>query len=112
MGNKMKVCESCGVEKSASEFSKSYKNRCKECVAEQTRAKRAAVRNDARQTPDFWNNLLYQYAGMALSAFLTLTPTLSPKEAASTARAYAAELVEQMRNHTLKARNSNGKSSI
>lgn len=35
-----KVCEICGKEKPLSEFSKSYKNRCKECVAEMTRENR------------------------------------------------------------------------
>ncbi len=114
MKNK-KVCESCGVEKPASEFSKSYRNRCKECVAEQTRAKRAnrdkTVPPKDVQDQDFWDNLLYQYAGMALSAFLILPPTLSPREAACSARAYAVELVEQMRRHTLKTDNSNEKES-
>lgn len=37
-----KVCEICGKEKPLSEFSKSYKNRCKECVAEMTRENRRA----------------------------------------------------------------------
>jgi hypothetical protein len=37
-----KVCEICGKEKPLSEFSKSYKNRCKECVAEITRENRRA----------------------------------------------------------------------
>lgn len=37
-----KVCEICGKEKPLSEFSKSYKNRCKECVAEITRENRHA----------------------------------------------------------------------
>lgn len=38
-----KKCEICGEIKSASEFSKSYKHRCKECVAEQTRLARAGT---------------------------------------------------------------------
>ena len=38
-----KKCEICGEIKSASEFSKSYKHRCKECVAEQTRLARAGA---------------------------------------------------------------------
>lgn len=37
-----KVCEICGKEKPLSEFSKSYKNRCKDCVAEITRENRRA----------------------------------------------------------------------
>lgn len=35
-----KVCEVCGEEKHISEFSKSYKKRCKKCVAVQTKVKR------------------------------------------------------------------------
>lgn len=35
-----KLCEICGEEKPLSEFSKSYRNRCRACVAEQTRDKR------------------------------------------------------------------------
>lgn len=35
-----KKCEVCGLELPESEFSKSYKKRCKKCVAEMTRAKR------------------------------------------------------------------------
>lgn len=42
-----KKCEICGEIKSASEFSKSYKHRCKECVAEQTRLARAEVVKEA-----------------------------------------------------------------
>jgi hypothetical protein len=36
----MKKCEVCGKELPESEFSKSYKKRCKKCVAEMTKAKR------------------------------------------------------------------------
>lgn len=35
-----KVCLICGQEKPADAFSKSYPNRCRDCVAEQTRARR------------------------------------------------------------------------
>ena len=40
MDDKIKRCEICGEVKPLSEFSKSYKNRCKKCVAEETRSKR------------------------------------------------------------------------
>ena len=36
----MKTCEICKASKPLSDFSKSYKNRCKACVAELTREKR------------------------------------------------------------------------
>ena len=35
-----KTCQICGQEKPAEAFSKSYPNRCRECVAEQTRQRR------------------------------------------------------------------------
>lgn len=35
-----KVCQICGQEKPAEAFSKSYPNRCRECVAEQARKRR------------------------------------------------------------------------
>lgn len=45
---KTKKCEICGRELPISEFSKSYKNRCRECVAKQTREKRTDAKcNDA-----------------------------------------------------------------
>lgn len=37
-----KKCEICGRELPVSDFSKSYRNRCRECVAKLTREKRAA----------------------------------------------------------------------
>lgn len=37
---KTKKCEICGQELPISEFSKSYRNRCKSCVAEQVREQR------------------------------------------------------------------------
>lgn len=40
MSEKIKRCEVCGEEKPLSEFSKSYKHRCKKCVAEETKIKR------------------------------------------------------------------------
>ncbi len=40
-----RICAVCGKEKPVSEFSKSYPNRCKECVAEHTRK----VRKEAKE---------------------------------------------------------------
>lgn len=36
-----RVCEVCGEEKHISDFSKSYKHRCKKCVAQQTKEQRS-----------------------------------------------------------------------
>lgn len=43
----METCEVCGKQKAKSEMSKSYKHRCKECVAEQTRLARAEIVKEA-----------------------------------------------------------------
>lgn len=43
-----KQCNECGQTKHISEFSKSYPNRCKACVAEHTRQVRAAQKQTAR----------------------------------------------------------------
>lgn len=42
-----KTCEICGQDKPQSEFSKSYRNRCRACVAEQTRNARHLNGNHA-----------------------------------------------------------------
>lgn len=47
----VKKCETCGKTKHISEFSKSYRNRCKVCVAEHTREVRAAEKRTARLKP-------------------------------------------------------------
>ena len=44
----VKKCEVCGKTKHISEFSKSYHNRCKTCVAEHTRQMRAAEKLKAK----------------------------------------------------------------
>lgn len=43
-----KKCTECGQTKHISEFSKSYPNRCKTCVAEHTRQMRAAEKLKAK----------------------------------------------------------------
>ena len=47
----VKKCETCGKTKHISEFSKSYRSRCKACVAEHTREVRAAEKLTARLKP-------------------------------------------------------------
>lgn len=50
---KTRICEICGKPTPESAFSKSYKNRCKECVARQTRDNRAAARTTADSHAEF-----------------------------------------------------------
>lgn len=53
-----KVCEVCGEEKHISDFSKSYKHRCKKCVALQTKEQRNQKKKPARKdnTQEVENN--------------------------------------------------------
>lgn len=44
---KTKTCEVCQEEKPIGDFSKSYKNRCKKCVAEQVRNERILMKQNA-----------------------------------------------------------------
>lgn len=60
-----KKCEICGRELLISEFSKSYKNRCRECVAQMTREKRAEAKKDASKsiltiTPEIFDEAVWQ----------------------------------------------------
>ena len=60
-----KKCEICGRELPISEFSKSYKNRCRECVAQMTREKRAETKKDASKsiltiTPKIFDEAVWQ----------------------------------------------------
>ena len=48
----MKKCEICGKEKPENEFSKAYKHRCKQCVAEQEKQKRHAKKSNERKAVD------------------------------------------------------------
>lgn len=52
-----KKCTECGQTKHISEFSKSYPNRCKTCVAEHTRQMRAAEKLKAKES---CNKLIYK----------------------------------------------------
>lgn len=60
MKNKEYICEVCHEKKTASEMSLSYKHRCKECVAKQTREKRATTKGE--QTSIDWEQRRYEIA--------------------------------------------------
>lgn len=47
-----RTCEICGKPTAEADFSKSYKNRCKACVAEQTRERRAEQKENPNDTGD------------------------------------------------------------
>lgn len=63
--NNTKKCEICGRELPLSDFSKSYRNRCRECVAKMTRVKRAKAKQDADKSiltisPEAFDKALWQ----------------------------------------------------
>ena len=108
-----KICEVCGQEKPAEAFSKSYKNRCRDCVAEQARQKRqnkdtGKGQPDGDDTPGTvletqpdWE--LRRYA-LALSLFresISIGGWLSAKEAAADAVETATTFINAIKNSPL-----------
>ena len=57
----VKTCEICGKTLPMSAFSKSYKGRCKECVARQTKEKRNGTAITVPQSVD-WEQRRYEIA--------------------------------------------------
>lgn len=55
-----KICEVCGQEKHISNFSKSYKSRCKKCVAAQTKEKRKKQTMNTNSIKDLKHPLTYE----------------------------------------------------
>ena len=62
-----KRCETCGKTLPVSDFSKSYKNRCKQCVAEITKEKRNSNTNLSHKRID-WEQRRYEIAKDMLCA--------------------------------------------
>ena len=69
--SKYKVCEVCGQEKHISEFSKSYKNQCKDCVASRMRETRRKLKKMfPTLTPAIdWEQRRYEIAKSAIQGF-------------------------------------------
>lgn len=66
METETRKCEVCGEVKPLSAFSKSYKHRCKDCVAAQTKRKRQQKRIDDR-----WDERRYELTKIALQGILS-----------------------------------------
>lgn len=60
-----KRCETCGKTLPVSDFSKSYKNRCKQCVAEITKEKRNSNTTLSHKRID-WEQRRYEIAKAAM----------------------------------------------
>lgn len=69
MEKNTKICEVCGRELPLSDFSKSYKNRCRECVAAKVRSER----HDGKKSTDNidWEQRRYELAKAAMQGFLS-----------------------------------------
>ena len=102
----IKHCEICGRDLPESEFSKSYKNRCKKCVAEQTRNNRHLSKNQPKVID--WEERRYELAKAAMcgilgnSRFDKLSESgLFKGNVAGNAISYADEMIRQLRGSNL-----------
>lgn len=113
-----KVCEICGKEKPLSEFSKSYKNRCKECVAEMTRENRRLEKEikenlKVRQESEDekvndnidWEQRRYEISKYIFAAFMSNSNSsvfgYSKEKQAKDAVEYADALIEELKKKNL-----------
>lgn len=113
-----KVCQICGQEKPAEAFSKSYPNRCRDCVAAQSRKRRKKAKLNGKQAPviitddpvfnplpDFlqeakpqepdWEQRRYD---LALAIFQKLLDRHTPEIAARSAKETATIFINKMRD--------------
>ena len=110
-----KTCQICGQEKPAAAFSKSYPNRCRECVAKQTRQRRKdngiqakTVILDDPILPDFlreaphpedkWEDRHYKLA-LALFFKLLATDASNAEIAAARAKEAADKFINIMQDN-------------
>ena len=108
-----KICEVCGQEKPAEAFSKSYKNRCRQCVAELARYKRLHRDNsqiqpdwdnipgDLLETQPDWERRRYDLALSLFRESISIGGWLSAKEAAADALETATTFINTLKNNPL-----------
>lgn len=70
METKTKTCDICGRSLPLSAFSKSYKGRCKECVARQTKEKRSGMKTEYHNKHIDWEQRRYEIAKDVLAGML------------------------------------------
>lgn len=108
-----RICTECGQEKAASDFSKSYPNRCRECVAKAARDRRKAGKEkstelelpalfpqDRPQGPD-WEARHYDLALRLFQAYMGPEPGayMTPAQAALAAKDAADKFINIMRDN-------------
>jgi hypothetical protein len=91
MKKEIKKCEICGKMKATSEMSKSYKHRCKACVAEMVRSKRVDRQNSCNKKCIDWEQRRYELAKVVAAEMLK-EPTVSWHDVPK----YAIELVDNL----------------
>lgn len=113
--NNMKKCEVCGKMKPISDFSKSYKNRCKECVASMARIRRdsrsekkAEEYRKLMETPDpiadnlliDWEQRRYELSKAAMQGYLAnvASESINEKSLATLCIIQADEMIRQLKS--------------
>ena len=97
-----KRCETCGKTLPVSDFSKSYKNRCKQCVAEITKQKRNSNTTLSHKRID-WEQRRYEIAKAAMVGRLAspivegIDPNPSMQDVSIWSVKFADALIEELK---------------
>lgn len=101
MKNDLITCEVCGKQKAKSEMSKSYKHRCKECVAAYARQARAdEAKQDAERAVKKidWEQRRYEVAKNAMVGLMAGHHTIyEANKLATVAMQYADALINELK---------------
>lgn len=99
-----KTCEICGKTLPLSAFSKSYKGRCKECVARQTKEKRNGTAATTHKPID-WEQRRYEIAKAAMVGQLAspvvegIDPNPSMPDVCKWSVMFADALINELKKH-------------
>lgn len=100
-----KTCEVCGRNLPLSAFSKSYKGRCKECVAKQTREKRNSIIATDKPKQIDWEQRRYEIAKAAMVGQLAspvvegIDPNPSMQDVCIWSVKFADALINELKKH-------------
>ncbi len=94
-----KTCEVCGQTLPLSAFSKSYKGRCKECVAKLTREKRKGI--IAMDKPKYidWEQRRYEIAKDVLRTFIQEQYPCNLNNVVEDTVRYTDALIKELKKH-------------
>ena len=100
-----KTCEICGQTLPLSAFSKSYKGRCKECVAKLTREKRNGIIATDKPKQIDWEQRRYEIAKAAMVGQLAspvvegIDPNPSMQDVCTWSVKFADALINELKKH-------------